>query len=72
MSVVGPLPPEFWNWPVDQRADWMTHAEHRRGLITKLLLEAGLEPGSIERNHYLTEKELAAVHCRILELKRGR
>jgi len=67
-----PLPPEFWGWDPERRADWMTHAEHRRGLITKLLLEARLEPGEIDRTHYLTEKELAAIYCRILELKHER
>lgn len=67
------LPPEFWTWPVADRVDWMALTEHRRGLITKLLLEAERPPDSdVEREHYLTEKDLAAIYCRILELKHER
>ena len=67
------LPVDFWSWPREARVEWMAMTEHRRGLITKLLLEAGRPPdGEINREHYLTEKDLAAIYCRILELKHER
>jgi hypothetical protein len=64
------LPGDFWDWPREARIDWMALNEHRRGLITKLFLEAGIDvEDGIKREHYLTEKELAAIYCRLLEVK---
>lgn len=67
------LPGDFWEWPRAVRIEWMEINEHRRGLITKLKLEAGLPADEeVGRDHYLTEKDLAAIYCRILELKHER
>ena len=68
-ASVGPLPPEWPQWDRDQQADFITVVEHRRGLVTKLLLESGRDPEGVDRQYYLTEKDLAAIYCRIIELK---
>jgi len=66
---VGPLPPEWPQWDRERRTDFVAAVEHRRGLIVKLLLEAGRDPEGVGRDYYLTEKDLAALYSRIIELK---
>jgi len=66
------LPPEFWSWSVQRQIEWLQMSQHRRGLILSLRLESSIDAGEPERDEYLTEKDLAAIYRRILELKRQR
>lgn len=57
------LPPDFNDWPYEERIEWAMSMYSRSGIIMQLLTRSNY-PGAneVEKDHELTKEELAAIY----------
>lgn len=79
-SQLPEFPAEFWSWPEQAQVEWIAHSKTRRTLVTQLLIMSNVDLQArgddddprVQRQEYLTEKDLAAIYRTMRDMNRER